>query len=54
MPNNHLTDEDAVFIVNEFKKHFDNITFYSWLREPDYVKFLREVETKKVQLTFMD
>jgi sulfatase maturation enzyme AslB (radical SAM superfamily) len=83
-----MGEEDAIFIVDEFKKYFKNITYYSWLREPDftsdyknrwimdnklstikpirfelasfyrivrdkeYVKFLKEVGTNVVQLTF--
>lgn len=89
MPNKKMSDEAALFIVNKFKPYFDQITFYSWLREPDfcsdyearwqkdnnlstgrkperfelasfyqlvrdpnYVKFLKKVGVKKVQLTF--
>ena len=88
LPNHVMGEEDAIFIVDEFKKYFKNITYYSWLREPDftsdyknrwimdnklstikpmrfelasfyrivrdkeYVKFLKEVGTFVVQLTF--
>ena len=88
MPNPHLNDSDMRTIVDSFQKHFEKITVYSWLREPDYcvnfrerwladcelssgnkpqrfelasfykivrepayVEFLKEVGTKKVQLT---
>lgn len=88
MPNPHLNDSDMRAIVDSFQKHFEKITVYSWLREPDYcanfrerwladcelssgnkpqrfelasfykivrepayVEFLKEVGTKKVQLT---
>lgn len=88
LPNNVIDDNYAVYIVNLFKPYFKDITFYSWMREPDfcsnykerwikdnelssikperfelasfykivrdpdYVKWLKEVGTKKVQLTF--
>lgn len=88
LPNNAIDDNYAVYIVNLFKPYFKDITFYSWMREPDfcsnykerwikdnelssikperfelasfykivrdpdYVKWLKEVGTKKVQLTF--
>ncbi len=89
MPNKKMSDEDALFIVDKFKDYFNQITFYSWLREPDYcsdyerrwqkdidlstgtkpqrfelasfyrlvrdpnyVKFLKKVGVKEVQLTF--
>ena len=88
MPNINLSSSDASFVINCFKPYFPNITFYSWLREPDYckdyknrwlldnklstgkkperfelasfynlvrdkeyVKFLKDVGVKKVQLT---
>ena len=88
LPNSVLSDDYAEYIVNLFKPYFKDVTFYSWLREPDftkdykgrwikdnelssikperfelasfykivrdpeYVKWLKEVGTKKVQLTF--
>lgn len=89
MKNKNLQESDAIFVVDKFSKYYDKITFYSWLREPDfcqdyrerwnndiklssgnkptrfelasfykivrepdYVNFLKEVGTKKVQLTF--
>lgn len=89
MPNKQMDSDSDVWIVNCFKPFFDKITYYSWLREPDfcsdykerwekdirisvnskpqrfelasfwrivrdpeYVKFLKEVDTEKVQLTF--
>ena len=88
MPNPHISNDEARAVVNTFKIYFKHITFYSWLREPDYctdfrarwaadlalssgdkpqrfelasfyqivrdpayVKFLKEVGTKKVQPT---
>lgn len=89
MPNKQMDSDSDVWIVNYFKPFFNKITYYSWLREPDfcsdykerwerdirisvnskpqrfelasfwrivrdpeYVKFLKDVDTKKVQLTF--
>lgn len=88
LPNKTLTDSDAEWIASIFRPYFKDLTFYSWLREPDfcsdykerwekdselsskkperfelasfwrishdpdYVLFLKEVGTKKVQLTF--
>ena len=36
MANNRMDDGCDEFIVNYFKPYFDNVVFYSWLREPDY------------------
>ena len=88
LPNHLLSDLDAEWIASLFRPYFKDLTFYSWLREPDhcpdyrarwekdcalssipperfelasfyrivrdvdYVAFLKEVGTKKVQLTF--
>ena len=88
LPNNQLDDSYADFIVKLFKPYFKDITFYSWVREPDfclnyqerwikdnelstikpqrfelasfykivrdseYPKWLKNIGTKKVQLTF--
>lgn len=88
LPNKPFLDDYDDFIVKLFKPYFKDITFYSWLREPDYcnyykdrwikdnelssikpqrfelasfyriardpeyVKWLKEVGTEKVQLTF--
>ena len=88
LPNKQLDDDYPGFLVRLFKPYFKDVTFYSWLREPDfcsnyqerwikdnelstikpqrfelasfykivrdsnYVEWLKEVGTKKVQLTF--
>lgn len=89
MPNRKMADKTDEQLIEYFKPYFENITYYSWLREPDYcddyrqrwmkdneisiqgrpmrfelasfyrlvrdkeyVKFLKEVGVKKVQLTF--
>lgn len=36
MPNRKTPDGSDEMIVNYFKPHFHSITFYSWVREPDY------------------
>lgn len=36
MPNLKMQENDDRFIVDFFKPYFDSITFYSWLREPDF------------------
>lgn len=36
MPNRRMPDGSDKLIVNYFKPHFHSITFYSWVREPDY------------------
>lgn len=38
LPNHKLNDKTATKIVKLFKPYFENITFYSWLREPDFTK----------------
>lgn len=36
MPNRDMGPEADAWIVSQFKPYFDRITFYSWLREPDF------------------
>lgn len=36
LPNKQLDDDYPDFLVKLFKPYFKDITFYSWLREPDY------------------
>lgn len=42
MPNKRMDKDADVWIVNYFKRFFDNITYYSWLREPDFCNNFRE------------
>lgn len=42
MPNYILSDDDAERIVGRFQDYFEEITVYSWLREPDYCENFRE------------
>ena len=36
MPNRKMEEGSDIFIVNFFSPYFDQIAYYSWLREPDY------------------
>ena len=36
MPNRPMEEGADAWIVDQFKPYFDEIEFYSWLREPDY------------------
>lgn len=36
MPNRTMEEDADIWLVNYFKPYFSNITYYSWLREPDY------------------
>ena len=42
MPNYKMDETCDEFIINYFKPYFENITYYSWLREPDYCKNYKE------------
>lgn len=36
MPNRKMEENADIWLVDYFKPYFSNITYYSWLREPDY------------------
>lgn len=36
MPNRKMEENADIWLINYFKPYFHNITYYSWLREPDY------------------
>jgi len=42
MPNRKMEEGADEWIFHYFEPYFDNITFYSWLREPDYCEDYRE------------
>ncbi len=42
LPNQTLTDTDAEWIVSLFNPYFKDLTFYSWLREPDFTPDYRK------------
>lgn len=41
-PNRPVNEEEDIRIVDYFRPFFPRITFYSWLREPDYCGHYRE------------
>lgn len=51
MPNRKMEDGADEWIFNYFKPYFENITYYSWLREPDFCDDYRERWTKDIQLS---
>ena len=42
LPNHNLSDDDAKWIVSLFRPYFEDVTFYSWLREPDFCSEYRK------------
>lgn len=42
MPNRRMDDYTDEFLVEYFKPYFESITYYSWLREPDYCDDYRQ------------
>lgn len=42
MPNRKMEDKADEWIVNYFKPYFQNISFYSWIREPDFCNDYKE------------
>ncbi|MBU1093174.1 MAG: radical SAM protein [Firmicutes bacterium] len=36
MPNRKMEENADQYLVDYFKPYFDSVTYYSWLREPDY------------------
>lgn len=42
MPNIQMDQDADVWVVNYFKPFFQKITYYSWLREPDFCNDYRE------------
>ncbi len=40
--HSRMSDNADEFIVNYFKPYFDEIVFYSWMREPDFVNSYEE------------
>ncbi len=50
MPNRQMGQEADRWIVDYFKPFFEKITFYSWLREPDFCSDYRERWNRDNQL----
>lgn len=51
MPNREMPDGSDELIVNYFKQHFHSITFYSWVREPDFCKNYAERWQRDIQIS---
>lgn len=51
MKNKQMKDDDAEFVVDYFKPYFSNITFYSWLREPDFCQDYKARWLKDIALS---
>lgn len=51
MPNRKLESGADEWIVGYFKPYFDNIGYYSWLREPDFCEDYRERWLKDIELS---
>lgn len=51
MPNRIMEEDADIWLVNYFKPYFSNITYYSWLREPDYCNDYKQRWHKDNQLS---
>ena len=51
MPNREMEGDTDIWLVNYFKPYFNNITYYSWLREPDYCDDYKQRWHKDNQLS---
>lgn len=51
MPNRTMEEDADIWLVNYFKPYFSNITYYSWLREPDYCNDYKQRWHKDNQLS---
>lgn len=51
MPNRKMEESADLWIINYFKPYFRNITYYSWLREPDFCDNYRERWDRDNQLS---
>ncbi len=51
MPNRKMEEGADEFIVNFFSPYFDEIAFFSWLREPDYGDDYKERWKKDIRLS---
>ncbi|WP_316636832.1 radical SAM protein [uncultured Ruminococcus sp.] len=51
MPNKKMPDDSDELIVNYFKPYFHSITFYSWIREPDYCENYVERWQRDIQIS---
>lgn len=51
LPNHIMNTTDDTFIINYFQPYFSNITYYSWLREPDFCESYVERWNRDIQLS---
>ena len=51
MPNRKMPNGSDELIVNYFKPYFHSITFYSWVREPDYCENYVERWQRDIQIS---
>ncbi|MFG6357586.1 MAG: radical SAM protein [Acetatifactor sp.] len=51
MPNRRMEEGADEWIFRYFEPYFENITFYSWLREPDYCDDYRERWSRDIRLS---
>ena len=51
MPNRKMEEGADEWIVNYFKPYFERISFYSWLREPDFCNDYQKRWLKDVELS---
>lgn len=51
LPNRTLTDSDAEWIASLFRPYFKDLTFYSWLREPDFCSDYKKRWEKDCELS---
>lgn len=51
MPNRKMAEDADEWIVDYFKPYFNRISFYSWLREPDFCNDYRERWKKDIELS---
>ena len=51
MPNRKMEDGADEWIVDYFRPYFKRISFYSWLREPDFCDDYRERWRKDIALS---
>lgn len=51
MPNGQMDKNSDVWIVDFFRPYFNKITYYSWLREPDFCNDYKERWEKDIRLS---
>lgn len=51
MPNRQMREEDDLWLVDYFRPFFQKITYYSWLREPDFCDHYRERWNRDQQIS---